>query len=132
MMESVLNFLIPIAHAETANNVSHAATQAATAASAASAQPNGGYSLTVMLVVFVVFAYLLILRPQNKRAKETQNLLNSLNKGDEVMTAGGLIGRIMKLTDQYALITVADNVEILIQKTSIVSLLPKGTIKSLQ
>lgn len=120
MIESVLNFFIPIAYADTASG--------ATPAAAA----GGGYSLTVMLVVFVVFAYFLILRPQNKRAKEAQNLLSSLNKGDEVITAGGLIGRIIKITDQYVVVTVAENVEILIQKSSVVNLLPKGTIKSLQ
>lgn len=122
-MESVLNFFIPIANADTAQ---------ASAATANPATTGGGYSLTVMLVMFVVFAYFLILRPQSKRAKEAQNLLNSLNKGDEVMTAGGLIGRIMKIGDQYVVINVANEVEILIQKSSIVSLLPKGTIKSLQ
>lgn len=124
MLNTLINFLITGAYAEAA--------PAAASTANTTANGGGGFSLTIMLVIFVFFAYFMILRPQNKRAKETQSLLNSLNKGDEIMTAGGLIGKIIKITDQYVLVGIADNVEIILQKSSVVSLLPKGTIKSLQ
>jgi preprotein translocase subunit YajC len=104
------------------------------AADAATTPPpaGGGFSLIPMLVIFFLFMYFAIWRPQSKRAREQQNLLSSLNKGDEVMTAGGMLGRIHKLTDQYIGLTIANNVEILIQKSSVVTVLPKGTLKSIE
>lgn len=98
----------------------------------APAQQGGGFSFMLMFVIFFLFLYFVIWRPQNKRAKEQQNLLNSLAKGDEVMTAGGLLGRVAKITDQYILLTIANNVEISMQKSSVVSVLPKGTLKSIE
>ena len=83
-----------------------------------------------MIAIFVVF-YFLLIRPQQKRAKETRAMLEALQKGDEVVTAGGLVGKISKLTDQYAAIEVAPNVEISVQRVAISQLLPKGTIKGL-
>lgn len=113
----LLSFLFTSAHAQ----------------SASEATPQGsGYSLAIMLVVFFLLIYFTIWRPQTKRAKEQQNLIGSLAKGDEVMTAGGILGKISKLSDQYISLTVSNNVEILLQKSSIVSVLPKGTIKSLE
>src|SRR2546430_387280 len=72
-----------------------------------------------------------IIRPQQKRAKETKAMLGSLQKGDEVVTAGGIVGRISKLSDTYADVEIAPNVEITVQRSAISLLLPKGTIKSL-
>jgi len=92
----------------------------------------GGLSLVVMFAIFFVFVYFTIWRPQSKRAREQQNLLSSLTKGDEVMTAGGLLGRITKMSDQYINLAVGNNVEILMQKTAVVSVLPKGTIKAVE
>ena len=83
-----------------------------------------------MIAIFVVF-YFLLIRPQQKRAKETKAMLEALQKGDEVVTAGGLVGKIAKLTDQYAAIEIAPNVEISVQRAAIAQLLPKGTIKAL-
>jgi len=83
-----------------------------------------------MIAIFVVF-YFLLIRPQQKRAKETKAMLAALQKGDEVVTAGGLVGRIAKLTDQYAAVEIAPNVEINVQRGAISQLLPKGTIKAL-
>jgi preprotein translocase subunit YajC len=99
---------------------------------AAGPQQGGGMSFVVMLVVFVVFMYFAIWRPQNKRAREQQNLLNSLTKGDEVMTAGGMLGRIAKISDQYVTLALNGNVEVVMQKSSVVNVLPKGTLKSLE
>lgn len=95
-------------------------------------QQGGGFSFTIMFVIFFLFLYFAIWRPQNKRAKEQQNLLNSLAKGDEVMTAGGLLGRIAKIADQYIVLTIANNVEISMQKSAVVNVLPKGTLKSIE
>ncbi len=83
-----------------------------------------------MIAIFVVF-YFLLIRPQQKRAKEQKAMLSALQKGDEVVTAGGLVGRIGKLTEQYATLEVASGVEITVQRQAVAQLLPKGTIKAL-
>ena len=83
-----------------------------------------------MIAIVVVF-YFLLIRPQQKRAKETKAMLEGLQKGDEVVTAGGIVGRIAKLSDAYADVEIAPNVEITVQRSAISLLLPKGTIKTL-
>ncbi len=94
--------------------------------------PGGSDLMTFlpMIAIFVVF-YFLLIRPQQKKAKEAKAMLEALQKGDEVVTAGGLLGRIAKLTDQYATIEVAPNTEIIVQRQAVAQLLPKGTIKNL-
>jgi len=119
ILTNILNIVIPAAYADTA------------AAPAAAPQTAGGMSMMLMLTVFIVFMYFVMWRPQSKRAKEHRNLLSGLAKGDEVITAGGILGRIAKVTDNYILLSLADNVEIAVQKSSVVSALPKGTIKSI-
>ena len=98
----------------------------------AAAGPGGSDLMTFlpMIAIFVVF-YFLLIRPQQKKAKEAKTMLEALQKGDEVVTSGGLLGRIAKLTDQYATIEVAPNTEITLQRQAVAQLLPKGTIKSL-
>lgn len=94
--------------------------------------PGGGnFSLLIMLFVFIIFMYFTMWRPQSKRAKEHRDLLNSLTKGDEVLTTGGIVGKIAKITDSYVVVTIADNVDITLQKSSIANALPKGTLKSI-
>lgn len=83
-----------------------------------------------MVAIFVVF-YFLLIRPQQKRSKETKAMLSALQKGDEIVTAGGIVGRITKLTDAYATVEVANNVEMTVQRSAISLMLPKGTIKTL-
>ena len=83
-----------------------------------------------MILIFVVF-YFLLIRPQQKKAKEHRAMLTALQKGDEVVTAGGVVGRVSKLSDQYATIEVAPSVEMNVQRSAIQQLLPKGTIKTL-
>jgi preprotein translocase subunit YajC len=83
-----------------------------------------------MIAIFVVF-YFLLIRPQQKKQKEVRAMLESLSKGDEVVTAGGVVGRVAKLSDQYATIEIAPNTEIVVQRAAIAQLLPKGTIKAL-
>ena len=87
-------------------------------------------SILPMIAIFAVF-YFLLIRPQQKRAKETKAMLEALQKGDEVVTAGGVVGKISKLTDQYAAVEIAPNVEISVQRGAITQLLPKGTMKAL-
>jgi preprotein translocase subunit YajC len=104
-------------------------------APAAQAGPESMWtSILFMVLIFVVF-YFLLIRPQVKRQKEHKALIDALNKGDEVLTAGGLIGKIIELTDQYATIQISsvDNkpVEISIQRAAVQTLLPKGTMKSI-
>ena len=83
-----------------------------------------------MVAIFVVF-YFLLIRPQQKKQKESRAMLEALNKGDEVVTAGGIVGRISRLTDQYATIEIAPNTEMVVQRGAISQLLPKGTIKGI-
>jgi len=83
-----------------------------------------------MIAIFVVF-YFLLIRPQQKLAKETRAMLDALQKGDEVITAGGIVGKIAKLNEQYATVEIAPNVEISVQRAAISQLLPKGTVKAL-
>lgn len=118
MMEQLVSFLITNAHAEAAGSMG--------------GPQNGGFSFLVMFAVFFLFIYFAVWRPQSKRAKEMQNLLNSLAKGDEVVTAGGIVGRINKITDQYIVLAVANNTEMVMQKSSVVSVLPKGTLKAIE
>ena len=104
---------------------------AAEAPAAGNVAAGGSFSFFMIFVVFILFFYFVMWRPQNKRAKEQRDLLTSLTKGDEVATAGGLLGKISKVNDQYVVLTVANDTEIVMQKSSIVTALPKGTLKSL-
>ena len=87
-------------------------------------------SFLPMIAIFVVF-YFLLIRPQQKKAKETRAMLAALQKGDEVVTAGGIVGRISKLGDQYATLEIANGVEMNVQRAAVAQILPKGTIKTL-
>ena len=92
-------------------------------------QQGGWESFIPMILILVVF-YFFMIRPQMKRAKEHKALLDGLQKGDEVVTQGGLIGRVSKVDDNYVSIIIANNTEIMVQKPAISMLLPKGTIKN--
>jgi preprotein translocase subunit YajC len=86
------------------------------------------------LPIILMFAllYFLMIRPQMKRAKEAKQLVEALQKGDEVITAGGVVGRITKLGEQYVTLEIAPGTEIVVQRSAVQAPLPKGTIKSLQ
>ena len=81
---------------------------------------------------FVLIFYFLLIRPQNKRRKEHQSLVGGLSKGDEIVTAGGIVGQINKVEDDFIKVQVSKDVEMRIQKSAIGATLPKGTIKSLE
>lgn len=85
----------------------------------------------VLLGGMVIVFYFLLWRPQSKRQKEHQNLMSSLNKGDEIITSGGLLGKITKVSDDFITIEIANNVSVNIQKASVSAALPKGTIKAI-
>ena len=83
-----------------------------------------------LILLFVVF-YFLLIRPQMKRVKEHKKMVGSLAKGDEVVTNGGLLGKITKMGDDFITVEIAEGLEVNLQKQAVSSLLPKGTIKSL-
>jgi len=96
------------------------------------AQPQGGGGpfFFMMLAFFFIF-YLLLIRPQKKQANEHKKMLKILTKGDEVVTNGGMLGRINKIGENFIAIEIAKDLEIKIQKHAISTVLPKGTIKGL-
>jgi preprotein translocase subunit YajC len=90
-------------------------------------------SLMSFLPLILMFAvlYFIMIRPQMKRQKEHRNMLAAMAKGDEVVTNGGLVGKVTKVGDAYIGVEIADGTEVLVQKGAITTILPKGTIKSL-
>jgi preprotein translocase subunit YajC len=90
----------------------------------------GGASQIIILVVFVAVFYFLLIRPQQKRLKDQQALLSRLAAGDEVVTNGGILGRIIEVNDTFLTLEIAENVRIKVQKAQISQLMPKGTFKS--
>ena len=100
---------------------------------AAPAAQGGGMEMIIMLAVFGLIFYFMIFRPQSKRAKEHKNLMSSLSKGDEVLTSGGLVGKISKVAadSDFLVLALNDQTLITIKKDYITAVLPKGTIQSL-
>jgi preprotein translocase subunit YajC len=110
---SLFDFLISPASAQTA------------------ATPGGaGFGPIVMIGVMFVVMWFLMIRPQMKRQKEHQSLLSKLAKGDEVITSGGIAGRVDSIGDNFITVEIADNIKIKLQKTAITAVLPKGTLKA--
>nr|WP_154382315.1 preprotein translocase subunit YajC [Pseudoduganella rivuli] len=100
----------------------------------AAADPLGlGGNLTSFLPLILMFVvmYFLMIRPQQKRAKEQKAMMDALAKGDEVVTAGGILGKVAKVGDVYVTLEVSAGNEMVVQKASITTLLPKGTLKAL-
>ena len=107
----ILDFFIASAHAQDAT------------------QPGGLMSFLPLIIIYVIF-YFLLIRPQMKRAKEHKKLVAELGNGDEVVTNGGLLGRITDVGESFITVELADNVQIKVQRHAIASIMPKGTIKS--
>ena len=106
--------MISLAHAQTAG---------------AAADPTGGFmQLLPMILMFVVLWFLMI-RPQMKKAKEHKALIEALQKGDEVVTQGGMVGKITKVGEAYVTLEIAQGTEVVVQKPAIGIVLPKGTLK---
>jgi preprotein translocase subunit YajC len=99
-------------------------------AQAAPAAPAGGLSSMLILPVMLVVFYFLLIRPQQKRAKEHQAMLTRIAAGDEVVTSGGILGKVIEVGDGFITVEIADRVRIQVQKAQISQLVPKGTYKS--
>jgi len=108
-----MDWLIPSAYAQAAGG----------------AQPSALTSLLPLVLIFVVF-YFLLIRPQTKRAKEHKAMVAALSAGDEVVTSGGMLGRITEVGDQFLTVEVAEGVRVKVQRHTVTSVLPKGTLKS--
>ena len=114
-----MSFLIPDALAEVP-------------AAAANAGPVPDSLLTLLpLVLFAVVFYFLLIRPQSKRQKEHQKLINALAKGDEVVTVGGLAGRVADLGDNFVLLEIAEGVQVKVRRPAVEAVMPKGSLKDL-
>ena len=98
-------------------------------AATAAQQPSFWRGMFPIIILIVVF-YFLLIRPQNRRAREHRELIASLGTGDEVVTASGILGKITEIKDNFVELEIADNVRVKMQRTSIGAVLPKGTIKS--
>ncbi len=103
-------------------SLAHAAPEAA--------QPDPFMSFLPLILIFVLF-WFMIIRPQMKRAKETRKMQEALQKGDEVVTTGGQLGKVVKVSDQYVSIEIAEGVVTHLQRGAVQTVLPKGTIKDL-
>ncbi len=110
----LLSFLVADAHA---------------ADPAPAGQQGGGLMAFLPLVVIFIIFYFLLIRPQTKRAKEHREMVAKLGKGDEVVTSGGILGRVTDLEDAYLTVEVANGVAVKVQRHAVTQVLPKGTIK---
>jgi preprotein translocase subunit YajC len=92
----------------------------------------GGYESLILIVLMFGVLYFLMIRPQMKRAKEHKTMIEALQKGDEVVAAGGMLGRISKIGESYVTLEIAEKVEVQVQRAAVQLVLPKGTIKNIQ
>ncbi len=92
--------------------------------------PGGQFQFILMMAAFIALFYFMLIRPQQKRTREHQALLSKLSAGDEVVTSGGMLGKIAEVGDTFVTLEVADGVRVKVQKAQITQLMPKGTLKS--
>jgi preprotein translocase subunit YajC len=109
--------------------ISEAFAQAAPAAPAAAQSPFGGLTGMLPIVLMFVVLYFVMIRPQMKRQKEHKAMIDAIAKGDEVVIGGGVLGKITKTGDNYLHVEIASGVEVQVQRSAVVQVLPKGTIK---
>jgi preprotein translocase subunit YajC len=100
-------------------------------AQASGGAASGGIESMILIVLMFGVLYFLMIRPQMKRAKEHKTMIDALQKGDEVVTTGGVLGRISKINENYVTLEVSDKVEIQVQRPAVQLVLPKGTIKNI-
>ncbi|MCD6056167.1 MAG: preprotein translocase subunit YajC [Gammaproteobacteria bacterium] len=113
---------------ETLIPAAHAATDSVAGTTGTSANPFGSFAfLAVIMVVF----YFLLWRPQSKRAKQHRDLITNLKVGDEVITSGGILGRVDKVNDSFLVVTLAKDLSVHVQKSAISSVVPKGTLETI-
>jgi preprotein translocase subunit YajC len=99
-------------------------------AQASGPSSSGQIAPLLMMVVFIAIFYVLLIRPQQKKSKDHQAMLAKLSVGDEVVTSGGILGRVTEVGDTFVTLEIADAVRIKVQKAQVTSLMPKGTLKS--
>ena len=99
-------------------------------AQAAPGAGGGQFQFALLMAAFIALVYFMLIRPQQRRAKEHQALVSKLAAGDEVVTSGGLLGRITEVGDTFVTLEVADGVRVKVQKVQVAQLMPKGTLKS--
>ena len=99
-------------------------------AQAGAASPGGQLAPLLMMVLFIVIFYFLLIRPQAQRAKEHKAMVAALAVGDEVVTSGGMLGKVTEAGDQFLTVEVAEGVRVKVQRHTVSSVLPKGTMKS--
>jgi len=99
-------------------------------AQAAPGAPGGQLQFALLMAAFIALFYFMLIRPQQRRAKEHQALVAKLASGDEVVTSGGLLGRITEVGDTFVTLEIADGVRVKVQKVQVTQLMPKGTLKS--
>ncbi len=102
----------------------------AAATTAPGAQTDGTFSLIMIAAIFVLF-YFMLIRPQSKRAKEHRDLIGKLKKGDEIITTGGMLAKVTAIDEQYLKVSIAEGIEISLQRNAVSAVLPKGTLKSM-
>jgi preprotein translocase subunit YajC len=90
----------------------------------------GGFSPILIMVAFIALMYFMMIRPQQKRQKEHAALVSALSVGDEILTSGGILGIVTGISDHYAIVKIADNTEVKIQKSSVASVVPKDTFEN--
>ncbi|MGH6627690.1 MAG: preprotein translocase subunit YajC [Burkholderiaceae bacterium] len=112
--------------------ISSAFAQTAPAAAPAGSDMMSSLTSMLPLVLMFVVLYFVMIRPQMKKQKEHRSMIETLAKGDEVATAGGLLGKVTKLGDSYLSVEIASGVEIQLQRSAVVQVLPKDTLKSLK
>ncbi len=99
-------------------------------AQTAAASTGGGYEQIFIMIAMFAVLYFIMIRPQQKKAKEHRALVEALAKGDEVITSSGITGRIARVSDDFVTVTIAENVDIQMQKGAVAVVLPKGTLKN--
>jgi preprotein translocase subunit YajC len=104
----------------------------AEAPAAAAGSAGGGFEALIFPIGLILILYFFMIRPQVKRQKEHRKMVDALAKGDEVQTMGGLMGKITEMGDNFVKVELADNVVVTVRRTSIESVMPKGTLKELQ
>jgi preprotein translocase subunit YajC len=110
--------------------ISEAFAQAAPAATAAAdSSPFGGITGMLPILLMFVVLYFVMIRPQMKRQKEHRTMIEALGKGDEVVTTGGMLGKVTKMGESFLTIEIASGVEIQVQRSAVVQVMPKGTVK---
>ncbi len=95
------------------------------------APQGGGLQLVFMIALFFGIMYFMIIRPQSKKAKEHTSMLDALSKGDEVVTTGGILGKVVKMGDNFIELKISESANVKVQRHAITSIMPKGTMKGI-